>query len=393
MPEDPRSTPPSLMAQDAVPVQTGPSAALPFMPALDGLRAISILLVVLSHLGLDRVLPGAFGVTLFFFLSGYLITRQLLQRLYARHGLGLRGFYLRRALRLMPTALTYILLSGLLYRMAGGQISLVGWLTAIVYGANYHALWYGYGTSLPGVRHPFNILWSLAIEEHFYLVWPCVLGMVWRSRFLPWALLALCGAEFAWRWILFDSCYSAHPGMFCAPVNANPLLRYNQLYLSTDTRLDSIAWGTLLAVWEVRHARWFRPAEWPVIAPLSAGLLLMASFAQPGAFAHYVLRATLQGYALLVLVAALIHTENRLRRWLSCRPAVALGRLSYALYLWHWGALAFADWAEPGNRLLWLAIAAPLSACLATTAYFGVERPLLQVRRRAGSHAPLGLTG
>jgi peptidoglycan/LPS O-acetylase OafA/YrhL len=381
------------MAQDAVLVQTGPPAPMPYIPALDGLRAISILLVVLSHLGLDHMLPGAFGVTLFFFISGYLITRQLLQLLYAKHHVGLGGFYLRRALRLMPMALVYILVTGLLYRMASGQIAPLAWLTAIFYGANYYALWSGYSASLPDVRHPFNILWSLAIEEHFYLVWPCVLGMVWRRAWLPWALLAVCGSVLAWRWILFDSCFYGHAGVLCAPINENPVLRYNQLYLSTDTRLDSIVWGALLAVCEVKHVKWFRPLIGRVTARICACLLLAFSFETMDAFNHYVFRTTLQGEALLILIPALLQNESRLRRLLSSRAVVALGRVSYALYLWHWGALAFADWAAPGNHLLWLAVAAPLSALLATLAYFSIERPCLYLRRWAGSRAPIGLMG
>jgi peptidoglycan/LPS O-acetylase OafA/YrhL len=366
---------------------------MPYIPALDGLRAISILLVVLSHLGLDRVLPGAFGVTLFFFVSGYLITRQLLHRLSAKHRIGLGGFYLRRVLRLMPSALSFILISGLLYRMAGGQITPAGWLTAVFYGANYHALWSGYGTSLPGVRHPFNILWSLAIEEHFYLLWPCVLGVGWRRTWLPWSLLAMCAAGLAWRWILFGSCFLGHPGALCAPVGSNYALRYNQLYLSTDTRLDSIAWGALLAVWEVQNGTRFRATRRQAAVAVLAAVLLVQSFLPQAAFAHYVLRTSDQGAALLILVPALLHSDSRLRRLLSSRPAVALGRLSYALYLWHWGALGFADWVAPGGRLLWLAIAAPLSAVLAVLAYVCIERPVLTLRRLAGSHAPLGLTG
>ena len=139
-----------------------------YLPVLDGLRAVSILLVLLSHLGLDHVLPGAFGVTLFFFISGYLITRQLCGGLARTGRIGFGRFALRRVLRLMPAGLAYILVAGLAYCAAGGLITPAGWLAAIFYGANYYDLWAGYHSTLPGVRHPFNILWSLAIEEHFY---------------------------------------------------------------------------------------------------------------------------------------------------------------------------------------------------------------------------------
>ena len=182
-----------------------------YLPALDGLRAVSILLVVLSHLGLDRVVPGAFGVTLFFFISGFLITRQLAGGL-ARDGrVDFGGFYWRRVLRLMPAGLVYIAVAGLLFTAAGGVISRGGWLAALGYGANYYDLWAGYRSSGAGVRHPFNILWSLAIEEHFYAVWPVCLALMWgrgRGRVF-WALAVLCGAVLVWRVVLWQVCFEA----------------------------------------------------------------------------------------------------------------------------------------------------------------------------------------
>ena len=196
------------MAQPDRVLQSSPADAAAYIPALDGLRAVAILLVVLSHLGLDRVLPGAFGVTLFFFISGYLITRLLLHAL-RRHGrIGLSRFYLRRALRLAPASFVYIAVSGCLYQWAGGRIAAPAWLSAFFYGTNFYQLWVGYQTSLAGVRQPFNILWSLAIEEHFYLVWPVMLRFIWRSRWTLPAMLGFCAAVLVWRWVLFDTCFA-----------------------------------------------------------------------------------------------------------------------------------------------------------------------------------------
>jgi len=379
------------MAQQEPHVHADPGAPSPYLPALDGLRAISILLVVLSHLGLDHVLPGAFGVTLFFFISGYLITRQLLRTLLATGRTGLCGFYLRRALRLMPTALSYIAISGLLYQAAGGQIDPADWLAALAYGANYYALWAGFTSTLPDIRQPFNILWSLAIEEHFYLLWPLILGAAWRSARLPWCLLGFCAATLVWRAFLFDQCFSHHPGLICAPLRPDPRWRYNQLYLSTDARADSIAWGVLLAVGEAHGAAWARARG---LRPLIAALVLAASFALPGAFAHYVVRTSLQGAALVFLVPSLLSRESVVvHRVLSSGPALAVGRLSYAIYLWHWGALGLADWAAPRHGVMWLTLAAGLTCLLSGLAYVGIEQPMLRLRRRAGSHVPLELTG
>ena len=350
-----------------------------YLPVLDGLRAVSILLVVLSHLGLDHVVPGAFGVTLFFFISGFLITRQLAGALARQKRIDYAGFYLRRALRLMPALAVYTAVAGLAYVAAGGRISPAGWLAALFYGANYYDLWAGYRTALPGVRHPFNILWSLAIEEHFYLLWPATLALLWRARWPLSGAVILCGAVLAWRFWLWDVCFVPGAPSVCGPENPHPLWRFNRLYLATDTRIDSIAWGAILALAPVATTR-IRAA---------GGLAILAvSFALPGALGRHVLRPSLQGLALLGLVPWLLAGDTPLHRALTCKPARLIGRLSYSLYLWHWLALGVADLLCRPFTLPWLVVAVPLSAALASCSYYGIERPMLSIRRRFGSHAP-----
>ncbi len=358
-----------------------------YLPTLDGLRAVSILLVVLSHLGLDRVVPGAFGVTLFFFISGFLITRQLAGGLARQGRVDFGGFYWRRVLRLMPAGLVYIAVAGLVFTAVGGVVTTGGWLAALGYGANYYDLWAGYRSSVPGVRHPFNILWSLAIEEHFYALWPVCLALTWRLGWgkgrVFWALAVLCGAVLVWRMVLWQVCFGAEVwggwGV-CGPANPNPVWRTNRLYLATDTRLDSIAWGAMLALADGRvvGARSGRTA-------LLGLVVLVAGFALPGPFARHVVRPSLQGAALLWSMPWLLSGESVVHRGLRSAPARLLGRLSYSLYLWHWAALGVADWFFAGRRLAWLLVAVPLSLGLAGASYGGIERPMLAVRRRFGS--------
>ncbi len=361
-----------------------------YIPALDGLRAVAIMLVVASHAGLDRVVPGAFGVTLFFFISGYLITRQLLASLSSRGRIGLGGFYLRRVLRLLPAGLVYTVTAGLAFSLAGGTVRPLGWAAALAYGANVYDVWIGFRSSLAGVRHPFNILWSLAIEEHFYAVWPFVLAAIWRRRSAVILLAGLCLAVLAWRLWLFDHCGNLAWSLACGRVEP-PQWRYNRLYLGTDTRLDSIAWGALLALAEHRRQAWVSVASrsWPLQAAACA--VLVGGFLLPGALARHVVRTTLQGTAMLVLFPALLGRDHALRRLLSAAPALLVGRLSYSLYLWHWGAFAVADTVAGPGSLAWLATGLPLSAVLAAGSYRLVEQPMLRLRRRAGSHTPLGL--
>jgi len=363
---------------------SGGGAPDSYVPALDGVRAVSILLVIVSHLGLDHVVPGAFGVTLFFFISGYLITRQLIGALALRGRIDLARFYARRVLRLMPAASVFVFAAGAAYLALGGHLTSAAWLAALFYGANYFDLWSGYHSTLPAVRHPFNILWSLAIEEHFYAVWPLALGVLWRRHAALWAVLALCAAVLAWRFWLLDACFQPglHPGVpaLCGPSNPNPLWRFNRLYLATDARLDSLGWGVALALLEQRGRMPPRWLAWPAAA------LMAASFIGAGPLARDVLRPTLQGVALLAGMPVLLVGQGSLARILAARPCVFVGRLSYSLYLWHWGALMLADaLCPPRFGAAWLMVGASLSVILALGSFFLVETPMLAVRRRFGS--------
>lgn len=361
------------------PIRHAPTQA-GYLPALDGLRAVSILLVVVSHLGLGRFVPGALGVTLFFFISGYLITRQLLQALARRGRIGLASFYLRRALRLLPASLVFVAVAGGVFVAAGGGVTAAGWAAAVLYGANYYDLWAGFRSTLPLVRHPFNILWSLAIEEHFYAIWPVMLALMWRRRMALSGVVGLCLAVLAWRAWLLGTCFHVGAPWYCAPENPSLLWRYNRLYLATDTRLDSIAWGAVLALLEY-HGRLPRAwVAWPAL------VLLAASFVGGGPLARDVLRPTLQGVALLGLFPRLLGA-GAVPRLLAAPAAVFVGRLSYSLYLWHWGALMLADMLAPRETACWVAMAGVLSGSLALASYYGIERPMLRLRRRFGSAA------
>ena len=356
-----------------------------YVPSLDGLRAASILLVIVGHLGLDGVVPGGFGVTLFFFISGYLLTGQMAGE-FARTGrIGFASFYLRRVLRLMPAALAFIVIAGGAFVAAGGRVTVPGWIAAVLYGANYYDLYVTYDTTIPPVRHPFIILWSLAVEEHFYMLWPLALAFLLRRRHRALAvLLVLCAVEVAWRAALFHACFGPHPGGFCG-------VRHGyRLYKATDTRLDSIAWGAIVALLAADPAcKWFRGAVGSRAVQALAALLLVATFLVRGEQFREVWRYAIQGLALAVLVPGLIWADSPVRRLFEAAPLVFVGRISYALYLWHWAALGAADYAVPGGGAAWVVMAAGLTIALSLACWYGIERPMLWLRRRAGSQVPL----
>jgi peptidoglycan/LPS O-acetylase OafA/YrhL len=145
------------------------------IPSLDGLRAISILIVLVSHAGYGSAVPGGLGVTIFFFLSGYLITTLLLDETERSGRINIGKFYLRRVFRLFPPLLVtlFIAYSLVALGLLDGGISWSGVLAQLFYFANYYGLFFDPGnTTAAGT----GILWSLAVEEHFYMIYPTVLA-------------------------------------------------------------------------------------------------------------------------------------------------------------------------------------------------------------------------
>ncbi len=357
-----------------------------YVPALDGMRAGSVLLVILSHFGLDNVLPGGFGVTVFFWISGFLITSQLVAEIQRNGRINLGNFYLRRFLRLMPASVFYISVAGLGFILAGGTMTPVAWLATYFYGANYYDLFFHYPWLTEEAQNPFTHLWSLAVEEHYYIVWPVALAFLVRRNIAVKVLIALCVVVLAWRFYLYQTCFihdaPGPPGGVCGD-----LVLY-RTYKATDTRLDSIAWGALLALLAASdlRGRVERLLSSPMVLA-AAGVMLLLTFVFRGGEFREVWRYTMQGVALTVLIPAVCGTGGPLRWLLERPPLVVIGRLSYSLYLWHWGAITYAAYIEPTQNLAWVARGVMVTVLGALFSYYAIERPMVALRRRAGSHA------
>ena len=355
-----------------------------YLPALDGWRGASILLVLLSHAGLDARIPGGLGVTVFFFVSGLLITGQLVDER-RRHGrIDLRRFYWRRILRLLPASTAFIVLAGLAFLALGGAMRPGAWLAALFYLANYAQLTtHLFDTNLPGLPHPFVILWSLAIEEQFYLVWPplIILGAATRRGGVLAAALGCCLVFcLAWRMHLAPLCGGPHD-LACGPHGDDWIAK------STDTRADSLAFGALAAVMLRSRLSAVIAAglRSPVLLAGAAGLLILTVVLRNDAFRD-TWRYTLQGVSLLVLVPASTLPENALARLFSQPWLMAVGRLSYGLYLWHWLVLMLAGRVAP-NGLRFTVCFTVLTVLLTLASWRLIERPSIALRRRAGSNA------
>jgi peptidoglycan/LPS O-acetylase OafA/YrhL len=313
---------------------------LAYVPALDGLRGLAVLLVIAFHYT-GKPFGGGYGVDLFFVLSGFLITTLLLEERAANGRIGLGAFYLRRARRLFPALAAllcaYLVYNAILNRDALGTVADYG----LYFGNIYFVI--SHKADNTGLGH----LWSLAEEEQFYLLWPMLLLLLARTKRPLYWIGALVLALIAYR-----SALIVH--------GAN----MTRLYRAPDTHSEGLLLGAALAI---LRQKGFVAGEWAG----KLGLALTIPTALAGAW-HFGLPVFELG-ALLLVAAAVGSTE--IARALSVRPLVWLGTLSYSLYLWHYPVL----WAfNAHNRLLALVV----SFVLAWLSYRYVEVPFRRRRTR-----------
>jgi len=329
------------------------------IPTLDGFRAIAIIVVMLSHVGLERYAPGQFGVTLFFFLSGYLITTLLRRELDRSGRVSFAGFYLRRAVRILPPmwlALALVVLFSLtgLNRPLG-----FGWLGFdFAFLSNY----------VPRSGVPIG-LWSLSVEEHFYLLLPA-LAIAIASRWGARACAAVCALVCV-----------VELGVRISEVAR--LDDFSQVNFWTHTRLDSILFGAILALWNnpVIDTKDHLPGR--LTSYVIGGTLLAISFLVRDEVFRQTLRYTVQGVGLIFIFNAAIRDERFAHPLLEHAPFRLLAALSYMLYLVHG---AFVQASQPLASSIGLpaamAIGLGLSLVFAYAARMWMEEPLAQWRRQ-----------
>lgn len=351
-----------------------------YIPYIDGCRGLAISIVVLSHAGLGNFIPGKFGVTLFFFISGFLITKLLLLELNGKGSINFTDFYLRRFFRLYPALLGMILVSlvtGLVIRCTVPSKDI---LAALFYFTNYYIGWFrNPGTDCARIL---DIIWSLSVEEHFYFFFPLLTWLFLKKRTLQqskkflWVLVGLCVVALAARIQL----YLTH--------SYDLLWVTGRVYFSTHTRMDSILWGCIASIllFEIRSERYQKILADQKFLALGFLLIFLSVAIRNNAFRETWL-FSFQGIGLLLIIPSLGFKRRKTAMLLlENKLLIFIGKISYSLYLFHWVASKFANSKAAEHSLSWQLIFWPMALLLSLSSFYFVEKPFVALRRRFGSH-------
>ncbi len=349
-----------------------------YIPALDGFRGLAILMVVISHYGYGNLIPGGFGVTLFFFISGFLITRLMINEQRKDGHIDLKNFYIRRLLRLYPALLLMTAISSLFVVVSQCDLRPGELLSTLFYYRNYYMVYFSEDVSLQCSR-VFNIVWSLAIEEHFYIVFPLLfIAFAKRPGQLIFLMVVGVLAVLAWRLYIVAT----------QGINAFSIYK---IYNLTETRADAIMYGCLVSFilasrWELPYLR-FTCHRLTVAGALA--LLLFTFVYRDGTFRETV-RYTLQSVSIALFVPAILYGRpyTAILKFLNTAWLTLIGRLSYSIYMFHWFGVCVAEnLISPNHRSLpWLLTALPVGLALSLFSYHFVEKPMNRLRKRFGSN-------
>jgi len=377
-----------------VPAERSRSRTIGYQPALDGVRALAVAMVLVFHLDLGFYEGGYVGVSVFFTLSGFLITTLLLREHERTGTVSVRDFYLRRVRRLLPASLCCTALVGAAaaagwYDRSGDlRPSLLGTLLQV---QNWVALLRDESyADLFAAPSPLDHMWSLSLEEQVYWVWPVAIAAVAsvaaaRSARTGRTTTLVLGAAFA-------------VSAASAPITA-ATLGGDAAYLATWTRVAEVLAGAALAAALAARPRVGDgiapppgPAHaWAVAGAVALALLLTAGAALPaGRGLAYEGGLPLVALASTLLVAAL-QADTPLRRPLEWGPIVAVGRVSFGVYLYHWPVFVLLDGERTGLERWPLAVVRlAATAVVATASYHLLERPIRERRRIVGARRLVG---
>ena len=375
------------MAED---VRIGSSKKLPYLPALDGLRGCAVMAVLLFHGGYRWASGGFLGVTVFFVLSGFLITGLLLVEKGGDGRVDLRDFWLRRARRLAPAVVVLLVIvltysAFALTRPPRGLLGDVG--ASLAWVANWRFIFaHRSYADIFSVPSPLQHMWSLAVEEQFYLVLPLLVAAVLGTHRKSWKRRgSMAGIVLA----------GIAASTIAAAVLYSPNSSTARAYYGTDARAAEPLVGVLLAIILVSPAGIRRLRRVPTRLVGGAGLLclvtlgyLMGHLTEHG---QSLFRGGLLLAALLSagVIAAAAQPRTIISRALACPPLVALGKISYGVYLFHWPLFLWLTSRRTGltgNRLF--AARCAVTVTVAIASYVLIEQPI-RTRRMSGALAAI----
>ena len=352
-----------------------------YLPSIDSLRALAVLAVIIYHVDVNYLPGGFLGVDLFFVLSGYLISSLIIKEYRKTGSLNLYNFYIRRARRLLP-AVYFMITVGLVVMVLFNEVLLRKSHLDAIFGYIYSSNWWYIFHKLDyfdsfGAQSPFKHLWSLAIEEQFYMIFPLLFLLVNRKKkskdgtyklnknFL-YVVLGLILVSLIGHILLFD------------------INNISRIYFGTDTRAFSLLVGVVGAIlypMERLHAK-VTPQQNMLYSVVS--LVSIATLITVMIYTSEYNTLLYRGGFLLVAILGLIviissgKQHTLMSRLLSFKPVVFIGKISYSLYLWHFPVLVLTTpVSEIGNpNIFFVILRIVLTFAVAIVSYVFVETPI-----------------
>ncbi|SEH65436.1 Peptidoglycan/LPS O-acetylase OafA/YrhL, contains acyltransferase and SGNH-hydrolase domains [Mycolicibacterium rutilum] len=360
------------------------------IPALDGIRAVAVALVLADHGGIPGVTGGFLGVDVFFVLSGFLITSLLLDEHAGTGRIGLRDFWIRRARRLLPALLVMVLavvaVRGLfaaesIATLRDDAVASFFWMANWMFVAQ-HTDYFAQGAPPSPLQHT----WSLGVEEQYYVLWPLLL--------IALAAVFCRRNRHRLRWVVLGAASAGAIASAAAAIVFTDGATLNRIYFGTDTRAQALLvgaaaaallvhdWTTVTLGGPVIRTRWLRWVA-RMLSVVGVAVLGYAAHTGTGSVADFRggLLIVVAVAAALVIGAVALDQEGPVARVLAWRPLVFLGAISYGVYLWHWPIFL----AVNGERTGWsgwslFAVRCAATLAVALLSWWLLEQPIRRWR-------------